>query len=497
MLIDTQQVDAGQLVRSDLCLIGAGAAGITIARKLSATGLEVCVLEAGGLDLDLDVQDLYAGPADGTVLSADSAYLTRSRLRYLGGSTNHWTGYCRPLDDIDFTVRPWVPNSGWPFPKSALEAYYEEAARILQIPVFDGNQDEGTGWDSDSVLTNDTEFLTKQFHLSPPTRFARRYRTDLTESSSVSVYLNANVIGIDTNDAGTRVDRLRASTLSGKQIEVQSSCYVLAAGGVENARVLLMSDSVRANGVGNDHDLVGRYFMEHPHVSDAGEVLLTRALSDPLTYSRRGLLRAVLCPSETLQRTHQLLNCSLMLNFDMAQDAAPAVRRVWNVLAHFEGPDEPSPPGRPPWSGCYVRAEQAPDSESRVTLSDERDALGMRRARLHWRMQSIDIDSIRRTIELLGLELGRTGRGRVRHNIDPLAQWAEVGGGDHHMGTTRMSDVPTQGVVDRNCQVHGVGNLYVAGSSVFPTVGFANPTLTIVALALRLADYVGSELANA
>ena len=496
MLIDTQQVSAGQVVHSDLCLVGAGAAGITIARKLSATGLDVCVLEAGGLDLDLDVQDLYAGPADGTALPADSAYLTRSRLRYFGGSTNHWTGYCRPLDDIDFTVRPWVPNSGWPFPKSALEAYYEAAAGILQVPVFDGSQDEGVGWDADTVLTADTAFLTKQFHLSPPTRFARRNRAELVASSNVSVYLNANVIGIDTNEAGTRVDRLRVSTLSGKQIEVRSSGYVLAAGGVENARLLLMSDSVHPKGVGNDHDLVGRYFMEHPHVSDAGEVVLTRALSDPLTYSRRGALRAVLCPSEALQRTHQLLNCSLMLNFNMARDAAPGVRRVWQVLSYFERLDEIAPPGGPPWSGCYVRAEQAPDAESRVTLADERDALGMRRAQLHWRMQRIDIESIRRTIELLGLELGRTGRGRVRHNIDPLAQWAKVGGGDHHMGTTRMSDLPTQGVVDRNCQVHGVGNLFVAGSSVFPTVGFANPTMTLVALALRLADHVGSELRN-
>ena len=496
MLIDTQQVSAGQVVRADLCLIGAGAAGITIARRLSATGLEICLLEAGGLDLDLEVQDLYAGPAEGTVLPTDSVYLTRSRLRYFGGSTNHWTGYCRPLDDIDFTVRPWVPNSGWPFPKSALEAYYEEAAGIVQVPVFDGNKDEGVGWDSEVALTDDSAFLVKRFHLSPPTRFARRYRAELADSSDVSVYLNANVTGIDTNNAGTRVERLRASTLSGRQIEIQSSCYVLAAGGIENARLLLVSDGAQPNGVGNDHDLVGRYFMEHPHVYDAGEVVLTNRLSDPLAYSRRGELRAVLCPSEALQRTHQLLNCSLMLNFDLSQEAPPAVRRVWQVLSHFERPEEPNRPGGPPWSGCFVRAEQAPDAESRVTLTGERDVLGVRRAQLHWRMQSIDIDSIRRTIELLGLELGRTGRGRVRHNINPLAQWAEVSGGDHHMGTTRMSDSPTQGVVDSNCQVHGVGNLYVAGSSVFPTVGFANPTLTIVALALRLADYVGSELRN-
>ena len=500
VLIDTRKVDATEAVRCDLCLIGAGAAGITIARKLRSSGLEVCLLEAGGFELDLEAQDLYAGPAEGTVLRPESRYLTRSRLRYFGGSTNHWTGFCRPLDDIDFTVRSWVPSSGWPFPKSALESYYEEAAAVVQVPAFDGKNDEGVGWGADTALTDDSAFLTKQFHFSPPTRFGGHYRAELSASSHVRVYLNANVIGIDMNDAGTRVVRLRASTLSGNQIGIQSRGYVLAAGGIENARLLLASDGLQPNGVGNDHDLVGRYFMEHPHVRDAGEVVLTNPLSDPLTYSRRGPLRAVLCPSEALQRTHQLLNCSLMLNFDMSQESPPAVRRVWSALSHVEHVEPPDASARsesPPWSGCYVRAEQAPDAASRVTLSHERDALGMRRAQLDWRMQSIDIDSIKRTIELLGLELGRTGRGRVRHNIDPLARWTEVSGGDHHMGTTRMSDSAAQGVVDRNCQVHGVGNLYVAGSSVFPTVGFANPTLTIVALALRLADHVGGELRNA
>ena len=497
MLIDTRQVDASEAVRSDLCIIGAGAAGIAIARKLRAAGLEVCLLEAGGFELDLEEQDLYAGPAGGTVLRPESRYLTRSRLRYFGGSTNHWTGFCRPLDEIDFAVRSWVPNSGWPFPKSALEAYYREAAAVVQVPVFDGKNDEGVGWESGTALTDDSAFLTKQFHLSPPTRFAGHYRAELAASSDVRVYLNANVIGIDVNDAGTRVVRLRASTLSGKQIEVRARGYVLAAGGIENARLLLVSDSLQPNGVGNDNDLVGRYFMEHPHVRNAGEVVLTNPLSDPLIYSRRGPLRAVLCPSEALQRTHQLLNGSLMLNFDMSQESPTGVRRVWRALSHIEPPDDSTRAERAPWSGCYVRAEQAPDAESRVTLSDERDALGMRRARLHWRMQSIDIDSIQRTIELLGSELGRTGRGRVRHNIDPLDRWTQVSGGDHHMGTTRMNDSAAQGVVDRNGQVHGVGNLYVAGSSVFPTVGFANPTLTIVALALRLADHVGGQLRNA
>ena len=164
MLIDTEQVDAGQVVRSDLCIIGAGAAGITIARRLIPKGWRICLLESGGLDFEPDVQNLYAGPAGGTVLPSESAYLSRSRLRFFGGSTNHWTGVCRPLDEIDFTVRPWVPHSGWPFQKSALDAYYREAARIVQVPHFDQARDEGQQWGPGSVLTESGAFLTKQWH---------------------------------------------------------------------------------------------------------------------------------------------------------------------------------------------------------------------------------------------------------------------------------------------------------------------------------------------
>ena len=187
-------------------------------------------------------------------------------------------------------MRPWVPHSGWPFQKSALDAYYREAARIVLVPHFDQARDEGQQWGPGSVLTESGAFLTKQWHFSPPTRFARRYRAELAAASDARVYLHANVIGIDANEAGSGVARVRVSTLSGKQIEVRASHYVLATGGVENARLLLISDGVQQNGLGNDHDLVGRYFMEHPHKEDAGAVVLTRALADLSAYTRRGPL---------------------------------------------------------------------------------------------------------------------------------------------------------------------------------------------------------------
>ena len=485
MLIRAEEVDAN--VRSDLCIIGGGAAGLTVAHALRGAPFRVCLLESGDLDYDAEVQRLYEGAAEGTVLSTDSRYLTRSRLRYFGGSTNHWTGYCRPLDAVDFSPRPWVPHSGWPFRRSALAKHYDSAATLVQIPSFDERDETADEPDSASSLTQGDAFITRHFHLSPPTRFAQRYGRALANATDTPVYLGANVVGIDTNEAGTMVERVRVSTLSGRRFDVRSRNYVLAAGGVENARLLLISDDVHRAGLGNDRDLVGRYFMEHPHLRTAGEVVARRRGPVRL-FPTHGPRRAVLCPSESLQRQHGLLNCSVMLNFDMPDDAPPSVQRVSNMLSDLDslGRNHTQREASA-WSGCYIRAEQGPNPASRVRLSNERDALGIRRARLEWQMTPKDIDSIRRTMELLGLDLGRTGRGRARQDIGALDPWDGVAGGDHHMGTTRMSDTPDEGVVNPNCRVHGVANLYVAGSSVFPTAGYANPTLTIVALALRLA----------
>lgn len=492
MLIRANDVDT-DIIRSDLCIIGAGAAGLTVAHTLRGSPLRICLLESGDLGYEPEVQQLYEGAAEGTVLPTDSPYLSQSRLRYFGGSTNHWTGFCRPLDELDFRTRPWVPNSGWPYRKATLGRYYDGAAAIVQIPRFDEGED-AQAQDTEPIAGASGAFVTKQFHLSPPTRFAERYGQALTDAADIRVYLGANVVGIEANEAGTRVDRVRVATLSGRRFDIESRHYVLATGGIENARLLLISDGVHRAGLGNDRDLVGRYFMEHPHVRTAGEVVVPRGLADRSTYSRRGRRRAVLCPSEALQRKHGLLNGSIMLEFDMPPPP-PAVRRISNMLLDLDilGRNQRRDTGSA-WSGCYVRAEQGPSRESRVTLASERDAMGIRRSHLEWKMTPTDIESIRRTMELLGIELGSSGRGRARQGIKALSPWEGVGGGDHHMGTTRMSDSPTEGVVNSDCQVHGVANLYVAGSSVFPTAGFANPTLTIVALALKLADHLRDGL---
>ena len=448
----------------------------------------MCLLESGGTDPSVQTQSLYAGRAEGTVIGNSSRYLTRTRLRYFGGTTNHWTGVCRPLDPLDFTRRPWVPESGWPIDRAAVQPYEDQAAEILQIPPFDDPQYEGQGWQPGTILGGPS-FITRPYHASPPTRFGERYRQDLADATNVRVYLHANVVGIDADESGSRVGRVRVSTLTGSNLEVVSRLYVLATGGIENARLLLLSDDVQRTGLGNGTDLVGRYFMDHLRVGDAGQILLTSPLPDPKIYSFRDPIHLVLCLAPELQREHRLLNAGVELRF-ATEPATPSMGRLAQALSQIDHPESTGEARSWGWAECVIRSEQLPNRDSRVTLSQDRDVLGMRQVALNWQLAAEDRESVLRVVEVIGLELGRRGMGRARVIFDESDPWDEVGYERHHMGTTRMSRDATTGVVDENCRLHGVSNLYVAGSSVFPTVGFANPTFTIVTLALRLADHL-------
>jgi choline dehydrogenase-like flavoprotein len=323
---------------------------------------------------------------------------------------------------------------------------------------------------------------------------------------------------------------LRLATLDGRRIELRARAYVLACGGLENPRLLLAANRQLADGLGNAHGNVGRYFMEHPHVVAARAIVADPARIRFYDFDHRLAPRHGQCVvgcinlSPETQRAERLLNYDANLTFDnIGASGFAALRRIWNALERRQAPRDllgdleaalididdtfagllarlgvrsyqPAAGGYRLWSFC----EQAPNPDSRVTLDSERDALGVPRIRLDWRLGEQDKDSLRRAIELLASEFGRTGTGRIQLPDwlqDTSSRWPdELAGGFHHMGTTRMADDPRQGVVDRQCRVHGVANLYVAGSSVFPTAGSANPTLTIVALALRLAEDLKTAL---
>jgi choline dehydrogenase-like flavoprotein len=512
MFTDARSLPDKSNVEADLAIIGGGPAGITVARTLRDSGLRICLVEAGGLDLDADVQALYDGENVGIDYST-----VAMRLRYLGGSSNHWGGYTRPLDPIDFEQRDWVPHSGWPFSMEELLPWYPLANELLEVAP--GRYDEIEYWEAqtgDTLPRPATGRMRYQFvHFSPPTRFGTRYREDLEKASNIQVLLNANVTNIAAADNGRVVDHLAIRTLNGLNHSVRASRYVLATGGLENARMLLLSNDVVKAGLGNQNDLVGRYFMEHPHLASFAEIVaadltrMPRIMRDRVLVQGRNA-KVAFNPSWQFMREQRLLNATFMMGVARNYGVQPSTevdeprtskhRDMLLAARHFLSDNALDPASTAEdavgvWLGIGGSSEQAPNPDSRVSLSDTRDALGLPRIKLDWRLTEQDRSSFYTNLHSLALEFGALGIGRMLKNIADESEWPKpIAGGAHHMGTTRMNDDPTRGVVDRNCKVHDVENLYVAGSSVFPTSGSANPTLTLVALALRLAQHLKEQM---
>lgn len=507
MFIDARSVPENETIDGDVCIIGAGAAGITLAREFAGRPFRVCLLESGGLEQDDDSQALYRGENIGLPYFP----LDATRLRFFGGTTNHWGGWCRPLDEMDFEAREWIPNSGWPFNRSQLTPYYERAQEICQIGPFSY---EGEHWEAEGKLPryfNGARVKTKIYQYSPPTRFGEIYRAEIARAKNIATYLHANVVDVEATRNARTVRRVRVACLGGNRFWVSAKIFILAAGGIENSRLLLNSRKVQTSGLGNQHDLVGRFFMEHPHLY-SGLLLTVSPLPNKLYYGENvnGLnIRGLLTLTKETTRREKLGNYSATLHPDWPQSVRSLkhlygknrdqfIRHMTNIMsdldnaafAVFDRLKRGFSAARMMW--IRNRTEQVPHPDSRIDLSTERDSLGMNRARLNWRLTAFDKRTIARGQELVAEEVGRAGAGRVNVELTEGKKSgpAELIGGNHHMGTTRMHLDSKRGVVDEHCRVHGISNLFIAGSSVFPTSGSANPTLTIVALTLRLGDHV-------
>jgi choline dehydrogenase-like flavoprotein len=518
MIEDARHLAQDSLIETDLAIIGAGAAGITLARELAGTNLDICLLESGGLEFEQEIQNLYQGENGGRWYFP----LDDCRLRYFGGSTNHWGGWCRPLMPIDFEARDWIPHSGWPITRPDLDPYYRRAQALTETGPF---RYDATAFWEETLNTKMVPFsrdliTTTFFQYSPPTRFGTRYRKNIEEAPNVLALLHATVTEIETDESGSTVTGLKVATLEGPTFRVRARRYVLASGALENPRLLLLSNRMQPAGVGNDHDLVGRYFMEHPHIPGVASLVMSRPEAFHAIYTQHLLLagnivHSALIPTDALLRRERLQHAVFTIgvmgiyNAENLSTAVPAdeerARDVFELQRDL-GPPRASnhpPAGYNDWppagalgASCMLgcACEQAPNPDSRVTLSEERDALGQQRARLDWRLTETDKLSLNRIVHALAEEFGVLGLGRLHPALSDDGTWpSEVLGGYHHMGTTRMADSPERGVVNANCRVHGVDNLYIAGSSVFTTSGASNPTLTIVALALRLADHLREQ----
>ncbi|KAB7741163.1 GMC family oxidoreductase [Parvibaculum sedimenti] len=503
MFIDGRNVPDGTIVEAEVAIIGAGAAGISIARALRNIDARVVLIESGGLDFEPDTQELYEGESVGVPYALDT-----SRLRYFGGSTNHWGGWCRPFEPIDFEQRDWVPHSGWPINRADLDPYYVRANEVCQIGpfIYDDPAAVSEGGQY-QPLDLGKEVMTRWFEYSPPTRFGWTYRQDIEKASNIKTYLNSNVMEILPNAEATKVERLRVGTLTGRRFEVRPQTVILATGGIENARMLLLSNSIEKAGLGNGRGLVGRYFMEHPHIERPCEIMITDpSLVAPYyqtyTQSAGANIRGVFMFTADYLRKNRRLGTVMTFykqkevrtDIDVEEKDTEAARDIEPGIAQLIRSTSSKANESPVLAmryGTGCATEQAPNPDSRIMLSTEKDALGLNRTKIDWRLSPSDRANLRHNIEALARAFGAWGEGRVRIRLPDRDKWDEAEGwGNHHMGTTRMAADPRKGVVDANCKVHGVENLYVAGSSVFTTSATVNPTLTIVALALRLADHV-------
>jgi choline dehydrogenase-like flavoprotein len=551
MIGDARNIVRGTTIEADLCILGAGAAGITLALELLRSNMRIVLLEAGGAVEERAAQALYEGEvADASLHSPPDKY----RQRRFGGSTTIWGGRCVPLDPIDFEERPWIPRSGWPIPFDAVATHYPRANAICEAGDFAYDARHAVPGGMRPLLREfaPADFTTERIErFSCPTDFAKRYHDRLAASSAVRVLLHANCTRLVTAADGRRIQHAVVQTLDGNRFSVAATRFVLATGALEAARLLLISRDVHPEGIGNGHGLVGRHYMCHI----AGTIGTLR-INRPADHVWQGYERAddgVYCRrrialTDTAQRREAIGNAVFRLHHPRIPDpghrtgalsaiylarrlisyeygkrlvtSQPIGTRAWlqhvanasidapgtsrflwhwlrdRILAERKFPTVIVRPRENLFSLDF-NAEQAPNPDSRVRLSEQSDPFGMPRLLIDWRYSMIDVQTVAAAFRLLQRDVSRSALGELTLESDETDIEAVIrrdgAYGGHHIGTARMGRDPTTGVVDVNCRVFGVHNLYVAGSAVFPTSGQANPTLTIVALAIRLARHMEQE----
>jgi len=550
MIQDANALSDGQTLHAAVCIVGAGAAGISMAMHYIDTEVEVLLLEAGGLRQEPQTQALYAGAvADSRAHSPPDRY----RQRRFGGTSTIWGGRCMPYDEIDFEPRDYVPNSGWPFKREALLPYYPLANRLCEAGEFLYTADEALSNGGRPIIDG---FESADFsddtleRFSCPTDFGARYGNKLRQARNITVVLHANVTHVQLEAQGRQVSQLAIRTLDGKRLTARASQFVLATGGLEVPRLLLASRDVQPRGIGNDHDVVGRFYMCHL-AGTIGAITIQRPLesvyhgyelTDEGIYCRRRFaLRA------QAQRQHRLGNfvarlhhpritnpehrsgvLSLLylakpfISYEYAKrlygdeklNFASYLRHVGNVLT---GPFEASSfawhmlrdrilsvrkfpsiivSSKANLYSLDFHAEQQPNPDSRVMLDTSTDELGMPRLLIDWRYTPRDLDTVRQAIALLAAAFQHSGAGKLEYEPgfveSEMTRYGAYGG--HHIGTARMGSNLRSSVVNADCRVHGVDNLFIASSAAFPTSSQANPTLSVVAVALRLADHLKDVL---
>ncbi|TPG58937.1 GMC oxidoreductase [Hymenobacter nivis] len=515
MFADFNEEIAPEFFKADICIIGSGAAALAILTRLYATNRRVIVLEAGGEQITPENQLLYDvitpyHPFEGA---------RTGRFRVFGGSTTRWGGQALPLDRLDFKQRGWVLHSGWPISYDAVATYYPEVDRFLNV--------EPVSYFANACALSNEEPLVADAHLelrfskwSPTPNLRNQYREQISKSGNVMLVKNASVTNLQLTDDQKNVHSITIKNQANKTGRVHAKQVILACGGIENARLLLASNQQLAHGIGNAKDIVGRYLQDHPN-AEVGTLLPGRHKQQAYLnyfYVKKTRILPRLFLSEDFLAKNRLLNVNAYVQYQSAaddafsiakelyrkqargelslQEAKLAMRLVKRLPQLIETAKQYyfhrkvyTPQGI---ARVNVMMETPPSPDNRVCLSSELDSLGIPKAVIKWQVDPLVRQTLLACTGLVREYFGRAGLGELQLD-DWLSrdEWAaHIKDAKHHIGTTRMASNPAEGVVDENCRVHGVTNLYIAGSSVFPTSGHSNPTATLLALALRLADHL-------
>jgi|SRR5579863_1020042 len=549
MIIAPKKYQAGTIIETDICIIGGGPAAISLALSFLNQHSKIIILAGGSWKEKSRHRELNKGIIDP---AGSHEPLEENRRRVFGGGTSVWGGRCVPFDPIDFEKRSWVPHSGWPITYDQVEQYFERSLQFCEAGennfdarvVFPGKNPEIIpGMDNEDIVSYKLE------RWSAPTRFAHRYKHIFKSNRDIDVYLDAHVTNINVEKQADRVDSVTV-VINSSEIKVKAEKFVLATGGIENPRLLLSSKSAfHPTGIGNQHDNVGRYYMCHLTGTfgaidpfNRKEILFPFELDQHAVYCRRrwwltpkfqkqdkianGIMylnrpinvKDHMEPTESavilaksfsnilkgrsfkailrnLKQAIEDLNEHLIFTLKNSHRVIPfflniGIKRITNRRLPIRLPSIKSK-----WLFVCFQSEHVPNPESRICLSDEKDWLGMPLPLVKVAFTELDIQTVISAYKTFFERFQKLNKGNISYKEEELRQnvMEEINNFSsraHHLGTTRMSDNPLNGVVDSDCKVHGMSNLYVAGSSVFPTGGHANPTLTLIALTLRLADHL-------
>ena len=487
MWVDLNQVEQSPFDGMyDVCVCGSGPAGMATAQKLIQQGARVLLLEAGGMEITAESQAVYQGESVGP----QTYYgIEGCRLRYFGGTSNHWTGRCGVFDPLDFEQRPIWSLPGWPIDYDDAYRHLDDALNFLDLKPADINRREEKDWPRN-------RFLPSGYAFSKPTRVGEKFEGALKSAANADVAINANVSGVILNENGSTVTGLTVQNYNNDQFTVSAKHFVLAFGALENARFLLNARQQNPAAAGTGHDMVGRCFMEHFGVTLGRFIPINKSF-----WNRSANLSLNL--STNIARTQNIGTAVVT----MTSSGAPAFFGRLAPLRRFNrnmtcsndfllGMARKNDDIVCDGDGLVTTiTEQVPNTASRVTLNpDQTDQFGTARLKLDWRITDQDLKTINGTAQELGKALAESGLARLRIPEGLHDGEVELGFHCHQMGTTRMSSTPQHGVVDQQSTVHGIENLHIGGSSVFSTGGGINPTLTIVALALRLGEHLGKKL---